>query len=87
MQERVNAHRDLADHFIQRVLGLEDAWISDESSLWDFHTDETNQHLRAVFRFKCCDLEIMRGGIFLRKTPLSAYVSLKSKIETAVKRR
>ncbi len=41
-QERVNAHPELADDFIQKVLGLEAAWISDESSLWDFHADETN---------------------------------------------
>ena len=35
-------------------------------------------------RFKCCHLEFMRGGIFFRKMPLSASVSVKSKIETAV---
>jgi hypothetical protein len=27
------------------VLGLDWAWISDESSLWDFHHDETNDAL------------------------------------------
>ncbi len=36
------------------------------------------------FRFKSCHLKIMRGGIFLRKMPLGAYVSVKSRIETAV---
>jgi hypothetical protein len=30
------------------------------------------------FRFKCCDLKIMRSGIFLRKMPLGVYVSVKS---------
>jgi hypothetical protein len=45
-QERVNAHRDLADDFIQRVLQLEDVWISDGSSLWDFHTEESNHSLQ-----------------------------------------
>lgn len=44
-QLRVNAHRELADDFIDKVLELEGAWISDESSLWDFHTDETNDIL------------------------------------------
>ncbi|HEY1160115.1 MAG TPA: hypothetical protein VGE83_05760 [Terracidiphilus sp.] len=44
-QERVNAYPELADDFIQRVLGLQSAWISDESSLWDFHSDETNDFL------------------------------------------
>jgi hypothetical protein len=41
-QERVKAQTALADDFIDRVLGLEWAWISDESSLWDFHADENN---------------------------------------------
>jgi hypothetical protein len=36
--ERVNADPELAHDFIQRVLGLEWAFISDGSSLWDFHT-------------------------------------------------
>jgi hypothetical protein len=39
---RVGTHPELADDFIRRILGLDWAWISDESSLWDFHTDETN---------------------------------------------
>jgi hypothetical protein len=46
-QERVNLHPDLAQDFIQRVLELDWAWISDESSLWDFHADETNERLNA----------------------------------------
>ena len=36
------------------------------------------------FRFKCCHLKIMRGRIFLRKMPLGIYVSVNSRIETAV---
>jgi len=46
-QNRVNAHTVLSDDFIHRVLELESAWISDESSLWDFHADETNDALCA----------------------------------------
>jgi hypothetical protein len=44
-QERVNAHADLADDFIQRILRIDGAWISDESSLWDFHQGEKNDAL------------------------------------------
>ena len=44
-QERVNRHSELAEDFVRRVLGLDWAWISDESSLWDFHHDETNDAL------------------------------------------
>jgi hypothetical protein len=36
------------------------------------------------FRFKCCHLKFMRGGIFLRKMPLGIHVSARSRIETAV---
>jgi hypothetical protein len=44
-QDRVNLHSDLEQDFIRRVLDLEWAWISDESSLWDFHEEETNNRL------------------------------------------
>jgi hypothetical protein len=44
-QERVGAHPALAENFIQCVLNLDWAWISDESSLWDFHREETNDAL------------------------------------------
>jgi hypothetical protein len=49
-QERVNAHTKLVEDFIHRVLGLPSAWISDESSLWDFHFEETNEALLAKIR-------------------------------------
>ena len=49
-QERVNAHTELAEDFIHRVLGLSLAWISDKSSLWDFHSEETNEALLAKIR-------------------------------------
>ena len=39
--ERVNKNPELAEDFIHRVLELEWAWISDESSLWDFSGEET----------------------------------------------
>jgi hypothetical protein len=41
-RDRVDTHSELADEFILRILGLESAWISDESSLWDFNGEETN---------------------------------------------
>jgi len=46
-QERITVNEKLSEDFIQRVLNLDWAWISDESSLWDFHTDETNALLHA----------------------------------------
>jgi hypothetical protein len=35
---------------VQRVLGLEAAWISDESTLWDFHTELSNDLFYAKIR-------------------------------------
>jgi hypothetical protein len=49
-QERVNAHPELAQDFIDRVLELPGAFISDQSSLWDFHTEENNDALHAKIR-------------------------------------
>jgi hypothetical protein len=39
---RIERHKDLSEDFIHRVLKLEWAFISDESSLWDFHEEESN---------------------------------------------
>ena len=36
--------------FIQRVLGLDWALVSDESSLWDFHTENTNEVLNTKIK-------------------------------------
>ncbi len=36
---------ELSNDFIHKVLGLEWAWLSDESSLWDFHSNEDNSEM------------------------------------------
>lgn len=41
-QERLKKHPELEKDFTTRVLKLPWAFISDESSLWDFHEEETN---------------------------------------------
>lgn len=46
-QDRIDKHRELSEDFIHRILSFERAWISDESSLWDFHADESNKQLFA----------------------------------------
>jgi hypothetical protein len=45
VSHRVCQHSELAKDFVQRVHELDWAWITDESSLWDFHHDESNQRL------------------------------------------
>lgn len=49
-QINVNTHEALSEDFIRRVLGLEWAWISDESSLWDFHAERDNEQFNAKIR-------------------------------------
>jgi hypothetical protein len=49
-QKKISADESLSEDFIQKVLGLDWAWISDESSLWDFHTEQTNDLLVAKIR-------------------------------------
>jgi hypothetical protein len=70
-QERVSAHPELAEDFIRRVLELECAWISDESSLWDFHHDETNDILLAkvmeVYGLDVSDIESARLSEILER--------------------
>ncbi len=60
-RERVNEHPDLAQNFIHRVLELPWAFISDQSSLWDFHTEENNDALFAkiheVYSVDVSDIE------------------------------
>src|ERR1700751_5857348 len=45
--EKVRLYQDLSQDFVRRVLDLRWAWVSDESSLWDFHTDQSNDVLLA----------------------------------------
>jgi hypothetical protein len=60
-QDRIEAHAELAEEFVQKVLGHDWAWISDESSLWDFHTEETNhalfQEIQRVYGVDVSDIE------------------------------
>ena len=43
----VSAYEDIARDFFDKVLDMDyrECWISDESSLWDFHGEESNEHL------------------------------------------
>jgi hypothetical protein len=49
-RQRVDAHPELAEDFMRRVLNLDWAWISDESSLWDFHSSKDYGELIAKIR-------------------------------------
>ena len=51
---RIEQHPDLEKDFINRILEFPWAFISDGSSLWDFHADLTNDNLvkkiNAIYR-------------------------------------
>lgn len=47
---RVSQHSGLAKDFFRHILDVDWAWISDKSSLWDFHGDETNEELVGKIR-------------------------------------
>jgi len=43
----ISGYENIAQEFFHKVLDLDyrECWVSDESSLWDFHSEETNDHL------------------------------------------
>jgi hypothetical protein len=80
-RKRIEQHRDLEKDFVNRILELPWAFISDESSLWDFHTDLTNNNLvRKILAIYGVDVsDVPKGNIAdildliareSRKTPL-----------------
>ncbi len=70
-QERVGAYPELTEDFTRRVLELDWVWISDESSLWDFHHNETNDALitkvREVYGVDVSDIESARLSEILER--------------------
>jgi hypothetical protein len=63
-QAKISANESLSEDFIQKVLVLDWAWVSDESSLWDFHPEQTNDLLiakiREVYGVDVSDIESAR---------------------------
>jgi len=61
--DQINLHWNIAEDFFNRVLNQNygDCWISDESSLWDFHSEESNDHLNKrvweCYRVDISDIE------------------------------
>jgi len=47
ISDEVESHTVLAANFFEKILAMDyrDCFITDESSLWDFHTEESNDHL------------------------------------------
>ncbi|MGB6776857.1 MAG: hypothetical protein WBD25_21215 [Terriglobales bacterium] len=49
-QDRIAAHPQLARDLIRRIFDIDGAWISDQTTLWDFHTEETNDRFYEKIR-------------------------------------
>jgi hypothetical protein len=64
-RERINAHEELAEGFIQRVLQLEWALITDESNLWDFTTGESIKEFqdRILLIYQTAVYDIENGNL------------------------
>jgi hypothetical protein len=61
--EAVSSDPELRDDFVHKVLNLEWAWISDESSLWDFHEKETNdEYYNRIFEVYGVDVSDIDGA-------------------------
>ena len=60
VSNRVKQRPELAKEFSQQILEVDWAWISDESSLWDFHGEETNdrfvEKIRRVYGVDVSDI-------------------------------
>jgi hypothetical protein len=58
--ENIERNRALSEDFINRALELQWAFISDESSLWDFHTETTNalfhQRIKDIYGVDVADI-------------------------------
>ena len=69
--DAVDTHPELRDDFIRRVLELDWAFVSDESSLWDFHTDANNERLNArvkdIYGVDVSDIESGRLYLILER--------------------
>lgn len=49
-QDRILANDFLANDFIERILNLDWAFLTDKSSLWDFHTESSNEEYFAKIK-------------------------------------
>jgi hypothetical protein len=61
--EKLEAYREIEEVFVQHILDVEWAFLSDESSLWDFSMDETLTELYERIRKRyCVDVSDVEGA-------------------------
>jgi hypothetical protein len=63
-QEQISRYWELEEDFVTRVLQLDGAWMSDESSLWDFHGEEDNgEYYRRIKEVYGVDVSDVPGAL------------------------
>ena len=61
--QRIDNYPEPRDDFTSRVLQLEWAWVTDESSLWDFHQNETNdEYYSRILEIYGVDISNIEGA-------------------------
>lgn len=65
-QNLISKYEELEKDFVSRILNIDWAWISDESSLWDFHADENNdKYFRRIQAVYGVDVSDVRGAMIV----------------------
>ena len=76
--QEIDTYPELRDDFIRNVLGLDWAWVTDQSSLWDFHSEENNTAInRRIGEVYGVDVSHISSGNLLE-----IFKAIMSEIET-----
>jgi hypothetical protein len=64
-QTNINRNKTLAQEFVYRIFDIQGAWISDESILWDFDPEATEEdiHLKIKNAYGIDVSDITSGNI------------------------
>ncbi|MDE1176780.1 MAG: hypothetical protein PW789_09245 [Edaphobacter sp.] len=66
-QQLISNFKHLEADFVYRILRIEWAWMSDESSLWDFHSEENNdEYYRRIQDVYGVDVSDIQGAKIAR---------------------
>jgi hypothetical protein len=67
--DQIELHWEIAEDFFRRILEMnyQGCWVSDQSSLWDFHGEESNQQLhQKVWESYRVDISDIEDGNLVR---------------------
>lgn len=70
---QIESYETIAREFLSKILNMnfDNCFISDESSLWDFHTSESNEtyyaKIKEIFNVNVSDIEDAKLGAIFRR--------------------